>query len=158
MTSAEAKMLLQEIGYGYPNFFVPSNETELQGKIEFYRARLDKFEYTDVINGFYNYVENTSDKYAPSIKQLKEFAELAKRKRLNKQGKATRRIVTPEEDMANEYIEIMNRAKKRGSMTDEEDRQVHILLPYYEMFFGPHKDELYLKHFGKSREEFERLD
>lgn len=158
LTYAEMKLLLQEIGYAYPNFFVPSNETERDGKIEFFRERLGEREFTDVRNGVYKYIDTVSDKYAPTIKQLKQYADIAKRERLNKQGKRTRRIAAPEEDAAHEYIEIHQRAKKRGYFLPEEERQCLGLRKYYEMYYGPHKNENFINHFGKPREEFERLD
>ena len=159
MNRTEALEVIRTIGDMYPNAYKDvDNQDKANRQVNLMLRYLDKFEYTDVINGLYGYYDSEKAKYSPSVRDLKEFARIAKRNRETKQGIGHRRIVTPEEDMANEYIEIMNRAKKRGSMTDEEDRQVHILLPYYEMFFGPHKDELYLKHFGKTREEFERLD
>lgn len=159
MNRTEALEVIRTIGDMYPNAYKDvDNQDKANRQVNLMLRYLDKFEYTDVINGLYGYYDSEKAKYSPSVRDLKEFARIAKRNRETKQGIGHRRIVTPEEDMANEYIEIMNRAKKRGTMTDEEDRQVHILLPYYEMFFGPHKDELYLKHFGKTREEFERLD
>lgn len=159
MNRTEALEIMRTIGDMYPNAYRDiDNQDKANRQVNLMLHYLATFEYTDVINGLYAYYDSEKAKYTPSVRDLKEFARIAKRNRENKQGIGHRRIVTPEEDMANEYIEIMDRAKKRGTMTDEEDRKVHILLPYYEMFFGTHKDELYLKHFGKPRAEFERLD
>lgn len=65
--------------------------------------------------------------------------------------------MTAEEDIANEYVEIMEHAKKYG--TSEEIKQELLKRKkYYLMFYGPDKDKNYEAYFGMPREEFERLD
>ena len=158
MNRTETLQLLKEMDYAYGNVLKTNSENEIQGKIDFFLRMFKEFEYTDIINGFYAYCKSDSARYAPSIKQLIDFARMNKRYRESKQGIKHRRIVTPEEDMANEYAEIMTKVKKTGVMSEEDRRILQIEKKYYLMFYGEEKDKNYEVYFGKTREEFERLD
>ena len=66
-----------------------------------------------------------------------------------KEGNSTLRIETPEEVMANIFHEEMKKPREKRNY-DLLDRT-----KYYAGLFQD--DEIYKKHFGKSREEFERI-
>ena len=158
MNRTEALELIKTIGDMYPNAYKDiNNEERATRQKELMVKHLGEYEYTDVINGLHSYFDSEKGRYVPSMHDLKDWANIKKRERLARQGIKTRRIVAPEEDASNEYIEIFQTAKKRGSFTEEEERKLKRLKKYYEMFNGPHKDENYIRHFGKPREEFERL-
>lgn len=159
MNSTEALELIKTIGDMYPSYYKDINNEERAERQKILIVRhLGDYEFTDVINGLHAYFDSEKGRYAPTMRDLKDWAIIKKRERLAKQGIKTRRIVAPEEDAAHEYIEIHQRAKKRGYFLPEEERQCLGLRKYYEMYYGPHKDENFINHFGKPREEFERLD
>lgn len=158
MNSTEALEIIRTISDMYPNAYKDiDNQTKADRQKELMIRHLDDFEYQDVINGLHTYFDSEKGKYIPSMHDLKDFAKIEKRRRESKQGIRKRRIMTAEEDIANEYVDIMKHAQKHG-MSEEIREELEKRKKYYLMFYGPHKDENYKAYFGMSREEFERLD
>lgn len=60
-----------------------------------------------------------------------------------------RRIVTPEEEMYNIYLNEMKKPPK-----ERNEELIRMCLPSAQLFTDP---KAYRMHFGKSREEFEKL-
>lgn len=157
MNKAEVLEMLKDMDSLFGGVLKTTNQAEIERKINLYLEKLHKLEYRDVRDGLMIYLDSDSGKYIPSIKDIKDYAGIAKRRRESKEGKRTRRIMTAEEDIANEYVEIMEHAKKYG--TSEEIKQELLKRKkYYLMFYGPDKDKNYEAYFGMSREEFEKLD
>ena len=106
--------------------------------------KLDKDLFTKAL---YEY-EDTSDKnyLAPRPKQILEAYKTVKARSENK---TNRRIETPEEVIYSLYLQEM---KKEPSKRDE--NKIRTYLPYARLFNDP---MAYKRHFGKTREEFERL-
>lgn len=157
MNKAEVLEMLKDMDSLFGGVLKTTNQAEIERKINLYLEKLHKLEYRDVRDGLMIYLDSDSGKYIPSIKDIKDYAGIAKRRRESKEGKRTRRIMTAEEDIANEYVEIMEHAKKYG--TSEEIKQELLKRKkYYLMFYGPDKDKNYEAYFGMPREEFEKLD
>lgn len=112
----------------------------------------------DIMNAL-EYINANDDKDTiPTIAKIITQGQLEKKNRLSKDKTTGRRIVTPEEDCANEYIQIMQsvvdgKAKKTQELVD----YLQKLKPYYLLFYGDGWEERHEKHFGKRREDFERL-
>lgn len=158
MNNTEALEIIRTMGDMYPNAYKDiDNQEKANRQKELMIRHLGDFDYTDVINGLHTYFDSEKGRYFPSMRDLKDFAKIEKRNRLSRQGIKSRRIVTAEEVIASEYVELMELAKKNG-MSEEIREELEKRKKYYLMFYGPNKDENYKAYFGKSREEFERLD
>lgn len=157
MNKAEILETLKDMDSLFGNVLKTTNQQEIERKINLYLEKLHNLEYRDVRDGLMIYLDSDSGKYIPSIKDIKDYANIARRRRESKEGKRRRRIMTAEEDIANEYVELMEIARKHG-MSEEIREELEKRKKYYLMFYGPNKDENYIKYFGMSREEFERLD
>lgn len=158
MNNTEALEIIRTISDMYPNAYKDiDNQTKADRQKELMVRHLSDFEYTDVINGLHTYFDSEKGRYIPSMRDLKDFAKMEKRRRLSRQGISRRRIETAEEVIANEYVELMELARKNG-LSEEIRAELEKRKKYYLMFYGPNKDKNYEEYFGMSREEFERLD
>lgn len=92
--------------------------------------------------------EDTSEKnyVAPRPKQILDAYKTVKARTENK---SDRRIETPEEVIYGYYLEEM---KKEPSKRNE--AKIRSYLPYAQLFNDP---DAYKRHFGKTREEFEKI-
>lgn len=95
----------------------------------------------------YEYEDTNEKNYvAPRPKQILDAYKTVKARTENK---SNRRIETPEEVIYNLYLAEM---KKEPSQRDE--TKIRSYLPYAQLFNDP---AAYKRHFGKTREEFEKL-
>lgn len=129
------------------------NNIASEKRREIYVAQFTKhlgdLKFIDVSKAIDDYVANDEVNKSPTLAVIRRKAIREREKRHAKEGKSTRRIETPEEVMANIFHEEMSKPR--------EQRDYFLLerTKYYAGLFQD--DEAYRKHFGKSREEFERL-
>lgn len=155
MTDKEMKDLFRDIAVEYPNFIRNENDRATNDKINLYLKELEQFSCEDVSNGFRTYLNSDRYCYPPHLKDLKDFAKMEQNKSKTKSRCNKRRIITAEEDCANEYKELMSKNK---NPTGERKEYCKKLAPFYLLFNGNGWEERYEKYFGKPREEFEKLD
>lgn len=152
MTTEELKAILNKIHFMYRNSFVEiENPKRAALYVKIYEKQLCDLEYVDVDNAVDYYIQNNDTNFAPTIKRIREIASMEKNKRLN--NVSSRRIETSEEVCANLYHEIMAKTKK----TDDDWQTLERLKKYVMLFEGEGWQERYIAHFGKPREEFEKL-
>lgn len=157
MNREETKEIIRLLCDMYPKQYNDlDNQYKANRIIDLYSAYFQNMDFRNTKQGLYNYFESENGKYFPSIYTIKEFSRLAKKN--IKSSQKGRRIVTAEEDCANEYIEITK--KGIGKLSEKQYQYVIKLQPCYLLFHGDGWQERYKKHFNttKSREEYEKMD
>lgn len=99
------------------------------------------------LKALYEYEDNAeSPHFAPRPKQILDAYRVVKARQNHE---TTRRIVTPEEVMYQEYAKEMAKPPQKRN-----EEYIRRLLPGVEIFMNPEK---YKEHYGAYREEFEKL-
>ena len=146
MTSTEIFRALNEFIALYPNYYKNQSRESME---RIARSWMKKYEdvtdYDTFINALYEF-ERTSDYSSPPT--TKQLLDLYKTLRMRKKTEE-RRIETPEEVMYNLYLKEMQKPPEKRDET-----LIRMCLPCAKLFNDP---VAYKKHFGKSREEFEKL-
>ena len=149
MTRDEINEILNTINTLYPRSF---NNLDSQRRrdiyIREYTKHLGDLAYKDCVKALDIWVANDESGRAPTVSVLRQKTIAERDKRLYKEGKGTRRIVTEDEEMYNIYLQEM---KKEPSKRNE--WLIQRCLPSCEIMTNP---EAYKKKYGKYREEYEK--
>lgn len=147
MTSTEIFRALNEFIALYPNYYKNQSRESME---RIARSWMKKYEevtdYDTFINALYEFERSSDYSNPPTTKQL---LDLYKSMGVRKNKSSERRIETPEEVMYQLYLKEM---KKPADKRDE--TLIRMCLPSAKLFNDP---EAYRRHFGKPREEFEKL-
>lgn len=147
MTSIEIQRAINEFISLYPNYYRNLSPDSMHNIMKSWERRFEKVEdYKTFIDAMYEYDSKSDYPNPPTTKQLLDMYNVL---RSRKKSGSARRIETPEEVMANMFHEEM--AKPH----DKRDYDLLERTKYYANLFQD--PDAYKKHFGKSREEFEKL-
>ena len=150
MTSNDIRKALNEFITLYPNVYRGYNQVQLDKVAESWERKYgDLQDYEAFIEALYNFETNSEYSSPPTTKQWRSEYKNTKNRLDSKKGKSVRRIETPEEVMANLFHQEMAKPHNKRNYDLLERTK------YYAGLFQD--DEIYKKHFGKSREEFERI-
>jgi hypothetical protein len=146
----EIKTILNDFYLVYPSMFKDIEDPRRKDRyISLYEKYIGCFTYEDVTRGLEKYIQSEQGKYSPSIHDIIGFSKVEQKQRLRKEGNSDARIETPEEVMYQIYL---NEMKKEPGKRNED--LIRRCLPAAKLFNEP---EAYKRHFGKTREEYERL-
>ena len=106
------------------------------------------FTYTDLRDGARALTEGDEGNYRITISKIVKYAEIEKKKRERRDGTGKRRIITPEEESYEMYLEEMKKPPQKRN-----EWLIRRLLPSCEIFTNP---EAFKRKYGKYREEFEK--
>ena len=142
--------ILNDLYLVYPRLFKDIENPKRRDRyVGLYTKYIGEFKHIDVKKALDKYIASELGKNSPSMNDLIHYSKIERQKRESEEGSGRRRIETPEEVMANMFHQEM--AKPH----DKRDYDLLERTKYYvNLFQDP---EAYKKHFGKSREEFERL-
>ena len=135
------------------NVYITMWKTQIQGEshrdsvMKLWQDRgFLKFERDLLIKAFYEYEDTAEKPYvAPRPKQIMDAYKTVKARYENK---ANRRIITPEEESYQMYLEEMKKPPQKRN-----EWLIRRLLPSCEIFTNP---EAFKRKYGKYREEFEK--
>ena len=149
LTRDEINEVLNTINTLYPRSF---NNLDSQRRrdiyIREYTKHLGDLTYKDCVKALDIWVANDESGRAPTVSVLRQKTIAERDKRLYKEGKGTRRIVTEDEQMYNLYLQEMAKpVEKRNEWL------IRQCLPSCEIMTNP---EAFKKKYGKYREEFEK--
>ena len=150
MNRTEMASCLNTLYLAYPRMFERLDDpVRKENYLQLYGRHLNEFTFQDLQKAIDSYIASDSGKYQPSITELKRLAERERKKRLYKENAGERRIETPEEVMYNIYLEEMEKP-----INQRNEWLIRQCLPAAKIMTDA---EEYIKHFGKPREEYERL-
>lgn len=149
MNREEVNEVLNTINTLYPRSFANLDSPKRRDiYIREYSKHLGDLTLKDCVKALDVWVANDDKGYAPTVAVLRSKTITERDKRLYKEGKGTRRIVTEDEWMYNLYLEEM---RKEPSKRNED--LIQRCLPSCEIMTNP---EAYKRKYGKTREEYER--
>lgn len=142
-------MALNEFITLYPNTYRGYSQDQLakvcNGWERLYESVTD---YQSFIDALYEYNKNADYPNPPTTKQWIQAYKNVKTRNDAKNGKSRRRIITPEEESYQMYLEEMKKQPQKRN-----EWLIRRLLPSCEIFTNP---EAFKRKYGKYREEFEK--
>lgn len=150
MTQNEIRKAINEYINLYPNTYKNYDQFQLERVVQSWgRLYADVDNYEVFVEALYEYNRNSSYPTPPTSRMWLDYYRKLLVDTDVKSGKRYRRIETPEEVMYQIYLNEMKkpRAKRNEWLVEQ-------ALPYAKLF---NDEEAYIRYFGKSREEFEKL-
>lgn len=150
MTREDILEVLNTLNTLYPMAFNNlSSERRREIYITQFTKQLGDLKLVDVQSAIDKWVSSDESGKSPTLSVIKTMAKRERNKRQSKEGNSTLRIETPEEVMANIFHEEMKKPREKRN---------YDLLDRTKYYAGLFQDEqAYIKHFGKPREEYERM-
>ena len=144
MTSTEIFRALNEFLALYPNYYKNQSRESMERVAKSWMKKFESVDdYDSFVNALYEYERNSDYSNPPTTKQMLDLYNANK----SRKKEAGRRIETPEEVMYQIYQNEM--------MKDNRDEDLmEMCRPASRLFTDK---EAYKRHFGKYREEFEKL-
>lgn len=143
-------MALNEFITLYPNVYRGYSQDQLAKVCQGWERLYDKVtDYKSFIDALYDFNKSADYPAPPTTKQWLQSYKNAKARNDVKRGASGRRIITPDEEMYNIYLQEMTKAPSKRN-----EWLIERCLPSCEIMTNP---EAYRKKYGKSREENERF-
>ena len=150
MTLTEIYRALNEFMSLYPNYYKNQSRDSMERVAQSWKRKFENVtDYDAFIDAMYEFEQKSDYPNPPTTKQMLDLYKNVRTRKATERGQLTRRIETPEEVMYQIYL---NEMKKEPGKRNED--LIRRCLPAAKLFNEP---EAYKRHFGKTREEYERL-